>query len=254
MRPECPLGDEYAQPLYKKGGDHAVLLLHGFTGTPGHMRPLGETLHQHGFTVQTVTLPGHGTRPEDMKKITAQDYIAFTRSAVMALRRVHPRVSAAGLSMGALLALIAAGDPGLNSVISLSAPLRAPSAFMPVAGLLSPFMPIMKWRARPQEEETPAMKEYDYGYTGFPPHAAAELYRVIRYARHILPLIHCPVLVIQSKADKTISPDSSDIILKSVSSVKKSVIWLQNAPHVVTLSAERDEAAKGICTFLKENA
>ncbi|MCL2867262.1 MAG: alpha/beta fold hydrolase, partial [Clostridia bacterium] len=221
MRPECPLGDEYAQPFYKKGGDHAVLLLHGFTGTPGHMRPLGETLHQHGFTVQTVTLPGHGTRPEDMKKITAQDYIAFTRSAVMALRRVHPRVSAAGLSMGALLALIAAGDPGLNSVISLSAPLRAPSAFMPVAGLLSPFMPIMKWRARPQEEETPAMKEYDYGYTGFPPHAAAELYRVIRYARHILPLIHCPVLVIQSKADKTISPDSSDIILKSVSSVKK---------------------------------
>ena len=253
MRPDCPLGDEHAQPFYGKGGDHAVLLLHGFTGTPGHMRPLGEALHRHGFTVQTVTLPGHGTRPEDMKKITAQDYIAFTRAAVTELRRVHSRVSAAGLSMGALLALIAASDPGLDSVISLSAPLRAPSVFMPIAGLLSPFVPIIKWRARPQDEETPVIKEYDYGYTGFPPRAAAELYHLIRRTRHILPLIHCPILVIQSKADKTISPDSSDIILKSVSSVKKSAVWLQNAPHVVTLSTERDEAAKEICMFLKEN-
>ena len=39
----------------------AVLLLHGYTGSASEMRPLGEYLHKHGYTVLCPLLPGHGT-------------------------------------------------------------------------------------------------------------------------------------------------------------------------------------------------
>ena len=45
-------------------GNHGVLLIHGFTGSPGHMRPLGEKLREAGFAVRGILLPGHGESPE----------------------------------------------------------------------------------------------------------------------------------------------------------------------------------------------
>ena len=35
---------EYAKPFFFEGGEHAVLLTHGFTGTPATVRYLGERL------------------------------------------------------------------------------------------------------------------------------------------------------------------------------------------------------------------
>ena len=41
-----------AESYYWEGNNQrAVLLVHGFTGTPAELRELGETLHQHGYTV-----------------------------------------------------------------------------------------------------------------------------------------------------------------------------------------------------------
>ena len=39
----------------------AVLLIHGYTGTPSEMLPLGNYLNQLGYTVLCRRLPGHGT-------------------------------------------------------------------------------------------------------------------------------------------------------------------------------------------------
>ena len=47
--------------------EDGILLLHGFTATPGTMRPLGEALHRDtGFTVYAPLLPGHGLTPEEI--------------------------------------------------------------------------------------------------------------------------------------------------------------------------------------------
>lgn len=51
-----------------EGGEHGVLLLHGFTGSAAHMRPLGERLHSQGFTVMGINLPGHAQSMEAMGK------------------------------------------------------------------------------------------------------------------------------------------------------------------------------------------
>ena len=49
------------EPFHMDGGPTAVLLSHGFTGSPASIRPWGQYLHSQGFTVTCPLLPGHGT-------------------------------------------------------------------------------------------------------------------------------------------------------------------------------------------------
>ena len=77
---------EYAKPFFFEGGEHAVLLTHGFTGTPATVRYLGERLRDAGFTVQGICLPGHGTKLEDMRPVRWQDYLNAELTAVRELK------------------------------------------------------------------------------------------------------------------------------------------------------------------------
>ena len=91
--PEC-------QPFLLEGGDHGVLLIHGFTGSAGHMRLIGEDLHAQGFTVKGINLPGHATSMEDMGKTGWQDWLGAARSAATEMKEKYAHVSVVGLSMG----------------------------------------------------------------------------------------------------------------------------------------------------------
>lgn len=58
------------EPFAFAGGPIGVLLVHGFTGAPQEMRGLGRFLAENGMTVLGIRLPGHGTRPEDLERVT----------------------------------------------------------------------------------------------------------------------------------------------------------------------------------------
>src|SRR5438270_13533902 len=85
----------------------ACLLIHGFTGSPWDMRPLGDALAARGYRVKGVRLPGHGGEPEAMAGVSARDWEEACETALDSLAST-PRVFVAGLSMGALLALLLA--------------------------------------------------------------------------------------------------------------------------------------------------
>ena len=53
-----------------------VLVLHGFTGSPGTMQPLTDGLRAAGFDVTAPTLPGHGTTIDDMVPTRWEDWSA----------------------------------------------------------------------------------------------------------------------------------------------------------------------------------
>ncbi len=100
----------------------AVLLIHGFTGSPWEVRPLGESLAARGFHVHAIRLPGHGVDPEAMAWVTWRDWEDAAEEALRALRG-FPQVFVAGLSMGALLGmLLAARHPQRVSGLALMAP------------------------------------------------------------------------------------------------------------------------------------
>jgi carboxylesterase len=100
----------------------AVLLVHGFTGSPWEMRPLGEALAARGFHVRGMRLPGHGTTPEAMLWVTWHDWVDSVQAELQALAN-YSTVLIAGMSMGGLLGmLMAAREPSRVHGLVLMAP------------------------------------------------------------------------------------------------------------------------------------
>ncbi len=48
------------QPFFWRSGEAAILMVHGFPGTPKEVRPLARQLYGEGWTVQGLLLPGFG--------------------------------------------------------------------------------------------------------------------------------------------------------------------------------------------------
>ena len=243
---------ENAQAFFLKGGEHAVLLTHGFTGTPAHMRPLGEKLHQAGFTVQGILLPGHGTSIDDMRKSTWQQWLDTELQAVYRLQEKYKYVSVCGLSMGGVLSLIAAQQKDVTCCIPISAPMKVRSRLIALAKPASLFISEMKWGSGSALKNKLLMADYNIGYSGYPTAKAHDLNILMKRARRNLYAVSCPVLAIQSHADITITADSADIILRDVPHENKDVLWLDDVPHVCTISTQLDTIADAMIKTLRK--
>ncbi|MEM7033366.1 MAG: alpha/beta fold hydrolase, partial [Chloroflexota bacterium] len=97
--------DDTYQPFHYLGGSSAALLVHGFPGTPAEMRPLGLVLHQQGWTVQGLLLPGFGPQIGNLFEQDYQIWCQAVLSALTALQKNHKTVLLVGYSMGGALAL-----------------------------------------------------------------------------------------------------------------------------------------------------
>lgn len=242
----------YAEPFSFGAGEDACLLIHGFTGSPSHMRPPGEALAERGFAVEGILLPGHGTRIEDMNAVTWRDWLACARDAADRLRKTHRNVYAVGLSMGGVLALLLGEEQRADAVVSLAAPMRIwqeGNAFL--SRFIWPLMPYTP--GRPFHPEG-FLAEYDYGYDGTPVRRVKDLKRLMRMAEKGLASLRCPLLVVQSRADRTVRPVSADIIYAGAASAHKELMMLERSPHVVTLGIEREAVFGRVAAFLSRCA
>jgi alpha-beta hydrolase superfamily lysophospholipase len=104
----------------------AVLLLHGMSDSPYSLRNLGEALHASGAYVVGLRIPGHGTAPSGLVRVTWQDMEA---AVTIAMKHVADKaggspVHIVGYSNGGALAvnyaLEAANDSSLPQVTSLA--------------------------------------------------------------------------------------------------------------------------------------
>lgn len=249
QRPERDFRDAACQPFFMQAGDHGVLLLHGFTGSAAHMRPLGEALHAQGYTVMGVNLPGHAVSMEAMAETGWQDWLEAAKQAYMELQGCCRNVSVIGLSMGGCLALLIAEQMSPAAVVTISAPMAVRNPLLPFAGIAAPLIPRIMWRAR--EGSASLDDGYDYGYPGFPTSCGKDLYRLIIMARRDLHAVQCPVLIVQSHQDETISADSLDVIAAGVSSERVGKLWLSGVPHVCTISTALHQIAEAADQLLR---
>src|SRR5262245_46691415 len=115
------------------GGPRAVLF-HGLTGAPSELRTLAIALGSSGWRVETPLLPGHGRTPEALLPLDAGDLLGFARRTV--LERDRPQL-VGGLSMGGLLAIVAAAElPQLPGLVLLAPAVRmaGPTALFDALG------------------------------------------------------------------------------------------------------------------------
>lgn len=239
-----------AQPFFLEGGDHAVLLIHGFTGSSGHMRVIGNELNEAGFTVRGITLPGHGQDLDAMAKSNWKEWLQAARDAYADLRKRYKHVSVAGLSMGGCISLILAEEEHPTCVMPISAPMGVKFKGMALAGVVALVKPVVMWGSDP-ERPYALDAAYDYGYPGFPTRKGLDFARVMKQSLKNLHQVTCPLLVVQSHDDETVTPESSDLIYNGVSSTDKQQLWLDDVPHVCTISKEHSNIARAMIGLMK---
>jgi alpha-beta hydrolase superfamily lysophospholipase len=203
-------------PDEPRGG---VLLLHGLTDSPYSMRRVAEVLSGQGFYALGLRLPGHGTFPAAIDRISRADWRAAARVGADHVCGVIGRERPfwiAGYSNGGALALQytldALDDRRLRRPdrLVLFSPAIGVTRFAALAWWHQPlsFMPCfekLRWHHVYPEHDP-------YKYNSFPNNAGFQTHRMLRGLRRSLDRIAAggraaelpPVLTFQSLADATV--------------------------------------------------
>jgi len=209
-----------------------ALLIHGLTDSPYSMKALAESLHSKGFAVTVLRLPGHGTLPSMMTRMTVRDWTAAARIAARdaaAGLRPGQLFYVGGYSTGGTLALQYAldslSDPSLRKPdhVLLLSPAIQLTRIAAVANLLnllaaipSPHMQKAHWQS--------VGAEYDpYKFSSFPINATKQVNRATRDLQYALQTAADsgriarmpPILAWQSVVDSTVGADGVADVLFS---------------------------------------
>lgn len=239
-----------AQPFVLEAGDTAILLIHGFTGSPSHMRLIGDAAQVAGFSAQGIRLPGHGTTVQDMAQSSGEQWLSACTEAYQALRDKYRRVSVGGLSMGGILSLLLAETYDPACVILFAPALRYKNAYNHLSPLVKHFVPFLKGKPREMDPEA-FLYAYDYGYGETPVAKVEDMTRLQRMARKNLAKVTCPVLVIQSHGDESVHASVPSTIMRETASQVKETCWVDRSPHVVTIGPDRAYVCDRVIDFLR---
>jgi carboxylesterase len=210
-----------------------IVLSHGYCGNPESVRPWAESLRTAGHTVVTPTLPGHGTRWQDMIDTGWDDWYACIESAFDELRREHDHVFLGGLSMGGalVLSLSAARPDDVAGVLLVN-----PVAELRVRGAwLAPVLARIIRSAPTQADDIKRQGVTERGYDRASTKAGLSVIKGIRPIADRLDRITAPVVLFRSVEDHLVPDRSHELVMGQVSSSDTTLHLLRDSYHVATL-------------------
>ncbi len=242
-----------AEPFYFPGNETGCLLIHGFTGAPTEMRPLGEYLAAQGYSVLGVRLTGHGTRIEDMNRVTWEDWSNSVLDGWYLLRPNTKRVFIIGLSMGGVLTLYHSSFLPAAGLVSMSTPYQIDDPRRKFLPLLSKVMPYADKGESDWQDEN-AVEDH-FSYDKYPTKALLQLTRLLEEMRKALPQVNAPALLIHSRKDIGVPLVNLEKIYRAIATPEnsKKKIILEHSGHVVTRDKDKDLVFRAIHDFIQAN-
>jgi carboxylesterase len=230
-----------------------VLLVHGFRGSPASLRPLAELFAARGFAVELPRLPGHGTSWRDMLPTRYADWRAHVVASARALAARTERLVMVGLSMGGTLALDLAsgGDVNVTGVVTINAQILDREGIVvklgPYLEKILPAVPASVAGLTSNDIAKPDVAEHAYGWV--PSAAGNSLLRALPRVREQLARMPCPVLVMYSRNDHSVSPENSRALLQLIRGPRVEELVLERSYHVATLDYDQSLIEERVTDF-----
>jgi carboxylesterase len=238
VRPGC-------EPFSLAGGPVGVLMVHGFTGSPASMRPIGEWLAAQGLSVEGVRLPGHGTDIEDLRRRRWTEWVDEAARGLAALRERSRTVVAFGQSGGAsiVLALVASRPHDVDGV-ALTNPYVFDARLLAVPvgrRVLRDWWGVGNDIAKAGQDE--------HAYERMPVAGLAELSEAMRFVRAVLSEIRQPIVVFRSGTDHVIPRSNATKVLERIGSERKQLVPCPNSYHVLPLDHDAPLVRERVLAF-----
>src|ERR1700733_13474442 len=258
-----------------KNGNHqaGVILLHGLTGMPSELRPVAKHLTKLGYLVETPLLPGHGAGHPELLASNWKEWVNFAKHAFDEMSQRCEQVFIGGLSMGALLATIAAAeDSRVKGLIVLSPTLyydghnTSPyGAFLWLVDYLPELGKLCYWTEEPpfglqdvrlqrqiiKSMEAAASGESDqFGLFRTYAGSLRQLELLVQHLRKNARKVRCPAMFVHSLEDTLATIKNTTELVSMISSQDKTLHLLSGCDHVLTLDLRKKDVANFVGEFV----
>jgi len=237
-----------------------VLILHGFTSSLDSVNVIEPPLKALGLPTRMPVLRGHcASSPEALRGVTWHDWVADGEAALQDLLTEAEKVIILGFSMGGLVALTLAAEQeqAVDSLILAAAAVQLVSPLAPgqpfhfLVPLVRVF--VKKWDMPPIYADQQCAR-FDTNYRWTPMGALLSFVEFTEATRRRLADIRVPVLIIQSRKDTTVAPESADIITKGISTPQeqKRIAWLDVTDHEMFQDCEQKAIIETVAGYVRE--
>ncbi len=240
-----------AEPFSAAGGEHGVLVVHGFTGNPQSMRGLAQAFAAAGFTVELPLLPGHGTSIDDMLTTSWDDWSAAAEQSYDDLAgRCDGKVVVAGLSMGGTLATwLASRHPEIAGLVAINPAIEPAGEALFEIFRQTIDQGTLVMPAIGNDVADPDQREL--AYDAMPVAPLLSLLEAQAALDPNLGAVRCPTLIFTSRQDHVVPPTNSDHLAARVGGPVERV-FLERSFHVATLDFDRQEIESRAVDFARK--
>lgn len=244
-----------------------ALLIHGLGGTQYDLGSMHKVLKRVGIETHSLTLPGHGTTPEDLVPVRAEAWLEAMTAKYHEIAGRYDTLHVVGMCLGALLAveLCKRVDHRKGSLVSLAAPVFIDGWSTPwYRGLrkLVYRIPGLAARMRVEEEEPYGIKNElvrsivkakfergeNFHYRWVPLACVREVDRLRGFVRRGLDRIACPTLIVHAHEDELTSVRSAHLLHEQIAGSR--MVLLDNSYHMICVDNDRDRVAANVLEFM----
>jgi len=251
-----------------RDGRAGVFLIHGLGGTEYDLGSMHKRLKTSGFITHSLTLPGHGTKPEDLLGVTADDWLDACRARYRELTEEFETLHLMGMCMGSLLAVEVAKQEQHRKgrLVTLAPPIFldgwATPWYRSLRHLLYWFPPVRR-HMRVEEEEPFGIKNEQlrgivkakfarsdgFHYRWVPLTCVREVDRLRQLVMTGLERIECETLVVHAREDELTSLRSADFLVRGIGGDHARMTVLENSYHMICIDNDRELVARHVLEF-----